>query len=44
MAGPYPILRQISNSYEVKLPKSIKIHNIFSPNHLYKAIDDPLPS
>jgi hypothetical protein len=43
MAGPYPILRQIGNSYKVKLPKSIKIHNIFLPDYLYKAIDNPLP-
>jgi hypothetical protein len=43
IAGPYPILCQISNSYEVELPESIKIHNVFSPDCLYKAVDDPLP-
>jgi hypothetical protein len=43
MAGLYPIIRKVNNSYEVKLPKSIKIHNVFSLNRLWKVIDNPLP-
>ena len=42
MAGLYRILRRIGNSYEVKLPKSIKIYLIFSPDRLQKASNDPL--
>jgi hypothetical protein len=42
MAGPYPILYQVSNSYKVELSESIKIHNIFSSNYLYKATDNLL--
>jgi hypothetical protein len=43
MAGPYLILYQVSNSYKVKLPESIKIHNIFSPDRLCKATNNLLP-
>jgi hypothetical protein len=43
MAGPYPILYQVSNSYKVELSESIKIYNIFSPDRLYKTADNPLP-
>src|SRR6266536_5319277 len=43
MAGPFEITRQIGNSYEVKLLETMKIYNVFSPDSLRKAVDDPLP-
>jgi hypothetical protein len=42
MAGPFEITRKIGNSYEVKLPDTIKIYNVFSPDRLRKAAKDPL--
>jgi hypothetical protein len=42
MAGLYRILRRIGNSYEVKLPKLMKIYLVFLPDKLQKASDDPL--
>jgi hypothetical protein len=43
MAGPFLVTKQIGNSYEVALPESIKVYNVFSPDRLRKAADDPLP-
>jgi hypothetical protein len=42
IAGPFKIIRKIENSYEVKLPDTIKIYNVFSSDQLQKAAKDPL--
>jgi hypothetical protein len=42
MAGLFKIIRKIGNSYEVKLPNTIKIYNVFSLDWLRKAAKDPL--
>jgi hypothetical protein len=43
MAGSFPITRRVGNLYEVQLPESLKIHNVFSPDRLRKDTDNPLP-
>lgn len=43
MAGPYEVLKKIGNSYKIKLPDSIRVYPIFSPDKLRKAANDLLP-
>lgn len=43
MAGPYKVLEQVGYSWRVKLPDSIKVHNVFPSDRLRKASEDPLP-
>ena len=43
IASPYKVLKKVGNSYEVDLPKTIRVHPIFSPDKLQKALGDLLP-
>jgi hypothetical protein len=42
MAGLFKIIRKIRNLYKVKLPNTIRIYNVFSPDRLQKTTEDPL--
>jgi hypothetical protein len=41
--GLYTVLEKRGNAYRLDLPKNSTIHDVFSPNVLIKAPNDPLP-
>ena len=41
--GPFPIVKKVRTSYELQLPQTIKVHNVFHPNLLCKDLGNPLP-
>ena len=43
IAGPFEVLEQIRHSYQIALPNLIKVHDLFSPDQLCKAVDNLLP-
>lgn len=43
MAGPFPIVEKVGNSYRLDLPANMRIHPVFSPDKLRRAATDPLP-
>ncbi len=40
MLGPFEVIRNKGVSVELQLPQSMKIHNVFHPNLLQKALTD----
>jgi hypothetical protein len=43
MEGPFKVLEQVGHSYRLELPNSWQIHDVFVPQRLRKAANDPLP-
>ena len=43
MERPYEILEQISHSFKLKLPESIKVYLVFHAKKLRKDPGNPLP-
>ena len=42
-AGPWEVVEPIGHSWRVKLPDSVKVHDVFPNGRLRKAAEDPLP-
>ena len=43
MLEPFPIVKKVGTSYELQLPHTMKVHNVFHPNLLRKDPANPLP-
>ena len=43
MIGPYKVKKLVGSSYQLELPHTMKIHDVFHPNLLRKAATNPLP-
>ena len=42
MIGPYKVKKLVRLSYQLELPHTLKIYDVFHPNLLWKVADDPL--
>jgi hypothetical protein len=43
MLGPFKVLKVVGTSYRLRLPTTMRIHDVFHPGLLRKAAEDPLP-
>ncbi len=43
MLGPFTNLGPVGSSYKLELPESMRVHDVFHPDLLRPAADDPLP-
>ena len=41
--GPFEVIERVGSSYKLRLPSTMKIHNVFHPSLLSPAHTDPLP-